>query len=115
MGGWCVSRRGAGYEFGKDISEKFNHCNGLEMILRAHQLVMDGYEWCHDKNVLTVFSAPNYCNRCGNSAAIMQIDENFQYSFTQFAPNPEERLPSSRVASRWPDNFGERWPTLSAL
>lgn len=50
----------------QDISETFNHTNGLTLISRAHQLVMEGYNWCHDRNVVTIFSAPNYCYRCGN-------------------------------------------------
>jgi diadenosine tetraphosphatase ApaH/serine/threonine PP2A family protein phosphatase len=32
---------GAGYTFGSDISEMFNHKNGLSLVSRAHQLVMD--------------------------------------------------------------------------
>jgi diadenosine tetraphosphatase ApaH/serine/threonine PP2A family protein phosphatase len=64
-GGWGISPRGAGYTFGQDISEQFNHTNGLQLISRAHQLVMEGYNWSHDQNVVTVFSAPNYCYRCG--------------------------------------------------
>ena len=39
--GWGISHRGAGYTFGTDISEMFNHRNGLTCIARAHQLVMD--------------------------------------------------------------------------
>ncbi len=58
--GWGISPRGAGYTFGQDISEQFNHNNGLTLIARAHQLVMEGYNWCHEKNVVTIFSAPNY-------------------------------------------------------
>ena len=42
--GWAVSNRGAGYLFGTDISEQFNHINKLTMIARAHQLVMEGYK-----------------------------------------------------------------------
>lgn len=38
--GWGMSPRGAGYIFGHDISEQFNHLNKLTMIARAHQLVM---------------------------------------------------------------------------
>ena len=63
--GWGISPRGAGYTFGQDISEQFNHSNGLNLVSRAHQLVMEGYNWCHDQNVVTIFSAPNYCYRCG--------------------------------------------------
>ena len=40
-GGWGISPRGAGYTFGQDISETFNHSNGLTLIARAHQLVME--------------------------------------------------------------------------
>lgn len=64
--GWSVSPRGAGWLWGQDITEKFLHANKLKMIIRAHQLVMDGYNLNHNKKVVTVFSAPNYCYRCGN-------------------------------------------------
>ena len=43
--GWGISPRGAGYTFGQDISEQFNHNNGLSLVARAHQLVMEGYNW----------------------------------------------------------------------
>ena len=79
--GWGISPRGAGYSFGQDISEQFNHSNDLKLIARAHQLVMNGYNWSHDRNVITVFSAPNYCYRCGNEAAIMEVDEFMKYTF----------------------------------
>lgn len=39
--GWGISPRGAGYTFGQDISEDFNRRNGLNLIARAHQLVME--------------------------------------------------------------------------
>jgi len=89
--GWGISPRGAGYTFGQDISEQFNHNNGLTLVARAHQLVMEGYNWTHEKNVVTIFSAPNYCYRCGNQAAIMEIDEHLEYTFLQFDPAPRTR------------------------
>ena len=39
--GWGISPRGAGYIFGQDVSTKFIYTNGLNMICRAHQLVMN--------------------------------------------------------------------------
>jgi len=101
--GWGISPRGAGYTFGQDISEQFNHNNGLTLIARAHQLVMEGYNWCHEKNVVTIFSAPNYCYRCGNQAAIMEIDEHLEYTFLQFDPAPRRGEP--HVTRRTPDYF----------
>jgi len=57
--GWGLSPRGAGYIFGPDISKEYLRKNGLTFIARAHQLIMEGYVWAHDKQVLTIFSAPN--------------------------------------------------------
>jgi len=105
--GWGISPRGAGYTFGQDISEQFNHVNGLKLVARAHQLIMEGYQWCHDRNVVTIFSAPNYCYRCGNQAAIMEIDEHLKYTFLQFDPTPRDKKdPSDRkCATIIPDYF----------
>ncbi|KAF1384577.1 hypothetical protein PFLUV_G00121650 [Perca fluviatilis] len=97
-GGWGISPRGAGYTFGQDISETFNHANGLTLVSRAHQLVMEGYNWCHDRNVVTIFSAPNYCYRCGNQAAIMELDDTLKYSFLQFDPAPRRGEPHLAAA-----------------
>lgn len=102
--GWGISPRGAGYTFGQDISEAFNHSNGLTLVARAHQLVMEGYNWSQDRNVVTLFSAPNYCYRCGNQAAIMEIDENLKYTFLQFDPAPRAGEPM--VSRRVPDYVG---------
>lgn len=38
-------------------------------------LCLQGYNWSHEMHVVTIFSAPNYCYRCANQAAIMEIDE----------------------------------------
>ena len=51
------------YLFGSDVVAQFNQANDVEMICRAHQLVMEGYKWHFNETVLTVWSAPNYCYR----------------------------------------------------
>ncbi|KAJ5982984.1 serine/threonine-protein phosphatase PP2A catalytic subunit [Penicillium waksmanii] len=47
--------------------------------------------------------APNYCYRCGNQAAIMEIDEHLKYTFLQFDPCPRAGEPM--VSRRTPDYF----------
>ena len=105
--GWGMSPRGAGYIFGHDISEQFNHTNKLNMISRAHQLQMNGFSWCHNKQVCTIFSAPNYCYRCGNQAAIMEVDEYLKDTFLQYDPSPVQGSPDESVGEnkRTPDYF----------
>ena len=55
------------YTLVQDVSQSYNHRNGLTLVARAHQLVMEGYNWSHERNVVTIFSAPNYCYRCGTN------------------------------------------------
>ncbi|KAG6395087.1 hypothetical protein SASPL_145679 [Salvia splendens] len=101
--GWGISPRGAGYTFGQDISEQFNHSNNLKLIARAHQLVMEGYNWAHEQKVVTIFSAPNYCYRCGNMASILEVDDCREHTFIQFEPAPRRGEPD--VTRRTPDYF----------
>lgn len=53
--------------------------------------------------MVTIFSAPNYCYRCGNMAAIMEVDETMQRSFLQFEPAPRQGEPD--VTRKTPDYF----------
>ena len=58
-----ITYRGAGYTFGATIVRKFLELNGMNHILRAHQLCMEGYSVLYGDQLSTVWSAPNYCYR----------------------------------------------------
>lgn len=68
--GWGISPRGAGHTFGPDVTAEFCHRNGLKCVCRAHQLVMAGTDWNSNRSAVTLFSAPNYCYRCGVCARV---------------------------------------------
>eukprot|EP01061_Rhynchopus_euleeides_P024189 TRINITY_DN39057_c0_g1_i1.p1 TRINITY_DN39057_c0_g1~~TRINITY_DN39057_c0_g1_i1.p1 ORF type:complete len:319 (+),score=72.49 TRINITY_DN39057_c0_g1_i1:170-1126(+) len=73
--GFSVSVRGAGFTFGEDILDRFLHMNNLGSLVRAHQLCSEGYHILFNGKCATVWSAPNYCYRCRNKAAILQVDD----------------------------------------
>ncbi|CAO3643803.1 unnamed protein product [Cunninghamella echinulata] len=73
---WAISPRGGGFLFGHLPTDAFCHNNGVGLIVRSHQLVDEGYNFPFpNKNLVTLWSAPNYCYRCGNKAAILNISD----------------------------------------
>ena len=82
---WIISCRGAGWIYGWKVVDEFTHINGLDLICRAHQLVMEGFKyWFKNKNLATVWSAPNYCYRCGNRASILKLSKDLERSVEYF-------------------------------
>lgn len=65
--------------------------------------MIQGYTSTHNKNVSTIFSAPNYCYRCGNQAAIMDVDETLKQTYIQYDPAP--RKGNEVLKKRVPDYF----------
>lgn len=62
--GWGENDRGVSFTFGAEVVEKFLHKHDMDLICRAHQVVEDGYEFFAKRQLVTIFSAPNYCGEC---------------------------------------------------
>lgn len=101
--GYTESERGTSYTFGADIAEYFLQENDFDLICRAHQVVMDGFEFPFFPNqtVVTVFSAPNYCEEFGNKGAMLKIDEALTCSFV-FVEPPAGSVPDEDVRPATP-------------
>ena len=63
--------------FNEKVIQKFLEKNDFDLICRAHQVVEEGYEFFGDRQLVTVFSAPNYCDEFDNAV----VDENLMCSF----------------------------------
>jgi diadenosine tetraphosphatase ApaH/serine/threonine PP2A family protein phosphatase len=94
---WQISPRGAGWLFGSKVTIEFVTINGLKILCRSHQLVQEGYKHMFEDKLVTVWSAPNYCYRCGNVAAILKLSEDGKEEYKIFhAVENEKNIPPLR-------------------
>ncbi|KAK6052765.1 phosphoprotein phosphatase 1 domain protein [Cooperia oncophora] len=86
ISGFEESPRGAARIFGADALKNFCKLHGLDLVVRAHQVVQDGYEFFADRHLVTIFSAPNYCGQFDNTAAVMLVNKELNCTFTLHKP-----------------------------
>jgi len=86
ISGWGENDRGVSYTFGPDVITKFLNKHDLDLICRAHQVVEDGYEFFARRQLVTLFSAPNYCGEFDNAGSMMSVDETLMCSFQILKP-----------------------------
>ena len=79
--GWGGNERGVSVTFNEKTVEDIVEKLDIDLVCRAHQVVENGYEFFADKKLVTVFSAPNYCNQFDNHGAMMLVDENLMCGF----------------------------------
>ncbi|KAM8945382.1 serine/threonine-protein phosphatase PP1-beta catalytic subunit [Pelodytes ibericus] len=88
--GWGENDRGVSFTFGADVVSKFLNRHDLDLICRAHQVVEDGYEFFAKRQLVTLFSAPNYCGEFDNAGGMMSVDETLMCSFQILKPSEKK-------------------------
>eukprot|EP01029_Cantina_marsupialis_P027812 TRINITY_DN774033_c0_g1_i1.p1 TRINITY_DN774033_c0_g1~~TRINITY_DN774033_c0_g1_i1.p1 ORF type:complete len:845 (-),score=296.42 TRINITY_DN774033_c0_g1_i1:323-2857(-) len=78
------SDRGAGVEFGSDVTTRFCSLNSIALVIRSHECVQDGYEVLHDGRLITIFSASRYCGTMNNKGAFISFGSDLQPEIQQF-------------------------------
>lgn len=87
--GRSPSKRGVGVAFGPDVTKQFLSANSLDLLVRSHEVKDNGYEVEHDGYLITIFSAPNYCDQMGNSGAFITFKGNdLTPQFTKYSASP---------------------------
>ena len=92
MSGWGENDRGVSFTFGADTVASMLRRFDLDLVCRAHQVVEDGYEFFAKRQLVTLFSAPNYCGEFDNAGAMMSVDESLMCSFQVLKPVEKKRL-----------------------
>lgn len=87
INGFAQNDRGISYSFGADVVSAFLRKNGLDLIVRAHQVVEDGYEFFANRQLVTVFSAPNYCGEFDNAGSVLCVSKDLVCSFELLMPH----------------------------
>ncbi|KAK2167212.1 hypothetical protein LSH36_31g05027 [Paralvinella palmiformis] len=91
--GCSPSKRGVGTQFGPDVTKSFLQKNGLQYIIRSHEVKNEGYELAHDGLCITVFSAPNYCDTMGNKGAFITLKGgDLKPKFTSYSAVPHPNV-----------------------
>lgn len=85
--GFSPSDRGVSFIFGEDVVNKTCKRLEIDIVIRAHQVVDNGYAFFADRKLVTIFSASNYCGEFTNSGAMMLMDKNCRCKFQIFKPN----------------------------
>ncbi|KAG7851211.1 hypothetical protein KL941_000880 [Ogataea angusta] len=104
--GRSASKRGIGMQFGPDVTADFCERNKLKAIIRSHEVRMGGYEIEHNGKLVTVFSAPNYCDMQGNLGAVVNFtlkDDEYELEYATFTHVDHPNIPPMNYSK---NNFG---------
>jgi len=107
--GWGIGDRGVSCTYGLDVARRFLEGNGCGMIVRAHEVKMQGYELLGEGDglVATVFSAPGYAGVCTNDGAVLSIDQHGARTWKIFEFSGADQLQSEELEGPLPNDTAD--------
>jgi serine/threonine-protein phosphatase 5 len=112
--GRAPSKRGVGLCFGADVTANFLAMNNLQLVIRSHEMKDEGWELEHGGKLITVFSAPNYCDQMGNKGAVVRLrldtEGKVQYKVETFEAVPHPFKPAMCYANKM--LFGQNFASV---
>ncbi|GMS88153.1 hypothetical protein PENTCL1PPCAC_10328, partial [Pristionchus entomophagus] len=79
--------RGVSVHFGEDVLATMLVTLNIDLIVRAHQMMMNGYNF--NKRLVTVFTAASYYPDKANRGGVLQVDRQGTLGFHVIVPNTE--------------------------
>uniref|UniRef100_A0A3P9N606 Serine/threonine-protein phosphatase with EF-hands n=1 Tax=Poecilia reticulata TaxID=8081 RepID=A0A3P9N606_POERE len=106
----CFSNevRGGGCYWGPDVTEEVLGKHNLQLLIRSHECKQDGYEFCHNRRVLTIFSASNYYEVGSNRGAYIRMGPDLVPHFIQYQASRTCRELTLRQSVGWTERSALR-------
>ncbi|AWP15421.1 putative serine/threonine-protein phosphatase with EF-hands 2-like [Scophthalmus maximus] len=100
--------RGGGCYWGPDVTEEVLGRHNLQLLIRSHECKQDGYEFCHNRRVLTIFSASNYYEMGSNRGAYIRMGPDLVPHFIQYQASQACRELTLRQSVGWTERSALR-------
>lgn len=75
---WGENDRGISFVFSETVVKRLVDKYDIDLIVRGHQVMENGYEFFADRKLITIFSAPCYTGDFDNNAAMLSVDRDLK-------------------------------------